>query len=202
MRWDKPADEETLNRTIRALEKNGIEVIVAENKEEAKKRVLKIIPKGSNVMQASSVTLEQTGITKEIDDSGNYISLRKLWRTENDAEKRHELRKDAALAPFMVGSVHAVTEDGKVLIASNSGSQIPGYAMNAQTVIWVVGTQKIVKDLDDAFKRLNEYTLPLEDEHMRKLYNVGSYPSKILIVQRENQPGRIKLIFIKENIGF
>ena len=202
MTWDKIADEDALERTAKALTENGIQVIIADNKEAAKKKALELIPEGSEVMQASSVTIEQTGIEKEIDESGNYIPLRKLIRAETDETKRQELRKHSALAQFMIGSVHAVTEDGKVLIASNSGSQIPGYAFDAQNVIWVVGTQKIVKDLDEAFKRLYEYTLPLENEHMQQLYKVNSNVSKILIVQKEIKPDRIKLVFVKENVGF
>ncbi len=103
----------------------------------------------------------------------------------------------------MVGSVHAVTENGQVVVASNTGSQLPAYAYGSQNVIWVVGTQKIVSDLDAAFNRINEYVLPLEADRARKAYGVeGSNVSKLLILNKEINPNRIKLIFVNENLGF
>ena len=95
-----------------------------------------------------------------------------------------------------------VTEDGKVLIASNSGSQLPGYAYGSSHVIWVVGTQKIVNNIDDGMKRIDQYVLPLESERAHKAYGVpGSFVSKLLIFNREN-PGRITMILVKQPLGF
>lgn len=103
---------------------------------------------------------------------------------------------------WVIGSVHAVTEDGAVFVASNSGSQLGAYAYGAQKVIWVIGTQKIVKNRDEAFRRLSEYSLPLEDERAQKAYGVHSGVSKILMVNKETQPGRITAILVKEKLGF
>jgi len=102
----------------------------------------------------------------------------------------------------MVGSVHAVTEDGTVVIASNTGSQLAGYAASAAHVIWVVGAQKIVPNLDEAMKRIREYTYPLEDERALQVYGMNSNISKLLIVHREVMPGRTTMIIVKENLGF
>jgi hypothetical protein len=108
-----------------------------------------------------------------------------------------------AVPEYMVGSVHAVTETGCVLIASNTGSQLAGYAASAEHVIWVVGTQKIVPDIDEAIKRVYEYTYPLEDLRAQEAYGgMHSNISKLLIVMREINPERTKLIFVKENLGF
>ena len=102
----------------------------------------------------------------------------------------------------MVGSVHAVTEDGKIVIASNSGSQLAPYAFSAAKVIWIVGTQKIVKNLDEAMKRIEEYTLKLEDERLMNVYGMHSSIRKVLTINSEIMPGRITLIFVKEVLGF
>ncbi len=99
--------------------------------------------------------------------------------------------------------MHAVTEDGKVLIASNSGSQLPAYAYGSGHVIWVVGAQKIVKNLDEGIKRIYEHSLPLESERARKAYGVpGSAVNKLLIINKEIIPGRITMILTKEKLGF
>ena len=201
MEWNKLATEEVLQKTIKALEARGFEVIVAENKEDAKKKALALIPEGSEVMHVTSRTLLEAGIAQALDE-GKYVSLRKMiMAVTNDAE-RLQLRKKSTSPEYGIGSVHAVTEDGQVVIASASGSQLPVYAYGATNVIWVVSTMKIVKNLDMAFRRINEYILPLESERVRKEYKMpGSSVNKILIMEKE-RPGRIKLIFVKEKLGF
>jgi L-lactate utilization protein LutC len=201
MEWTKLANDETIAKTSKALKDRGIDVIVVKNKEDAKKKVLEMIPQGSEVMQVSSTTMDEIGISKEI-ENGNYNSLRKMIMAVNDEAARLELRKKSSSPEYGLGSVHAVTEDGQVVIASRSGSQIPIYAYGATNLIWVVGTQKIVKNLDHAFKRIYEHSLVLEGERIGKVYGKpGSSIDKILIVEKE-RPGRITLIFVKEQLGF
>jgi hypothetical protein len=113
-----------------------------------------------------------------------------------------EMVKLGATPEYMVGSVHAVTEDGTVVIASNTGSQLAGYVASAAHVVWVVGVQKIVPNLDEAIKRIYEYTLPLEDERVLQAYGINSNVSKLLIVHKEVMPGRTTMILVKENLGF
>ena len=103
---------------------------------------------------------------------------------------------------YAAGSVHAVTEDGQVLIVSNTGSQLGPYASGAGNIIWVVGAQKIVKDLDEGLQRIYEYCLPREKVHMQQLYNTGTGVNKILIVNKEFRPNRITMIIVKEELGF
>lgn len=86
-------------------------------------------------------------------------------------------------------------------IASASGSQLPLYAASAKNVVWVVGAQKLVKDLDAAQRRLREHALPLEDARARKAYGVGSAINLQLVVNRA-QPGRITMVIVKESLGF
>ena len=121
----------------------------------------------------------------------------------NRETDHREMQRLGAAPEYVIGSVHAVTEDGKVIIASNTGSQLPGYAYSADHVIWVVGAQKIVKNVDEGIKRIYEYVLPLESERAHKAYGVeGSFVSKLLIMNREPNPNRIKIILIKEPAGY
>ena len=188
----------------KSLEKNNIKVIVAENSGEAKTKALELIPEGAEVMAASSVTLEQLGITKEINESGKYDAVKpKLMKMDRKTQAQ-EMQKLGAAPEYVIGSVHAVTTDGKVIIASNTGSQLPGYAYGASHVIWVVSTKKIVKDLEEGLKRIHDYTLPQEDARMKKIYGpqVASAVRKLLIVSSELNRDRITLIFVKEDLGF
>ena len=200
--WDRLADEETLNRTIEALKNNGMTSIVANNKEEAKETILELIPKGAEIMTMTSQTLEAIGVLPILNESGDYNSLKTRFMSMDRATQGAEMQKLGASPEWVIGSVHAVTEEGHAFIASATGSQLPAYAYGSAHVIWVVGTQKIVKDDHDAMKRIKEHTFPLEDARARKVYGMGSSISKVLTMNKEFQPGRITIVFVKENLGF
>jgi L-lactate utilization protein LutC len=204
--FGKLATDESINKAKNALEKNGIEVLVLENGEEAKEKVLKIIPEGAEIMNMSSVTIDALGLAKEINDppagGGKYNSVRKKFAAMDRKTQNLEMQKLGAAPEWAIGSVHAITEDGKVVIASATGSQLPAYAYGSSRVIWVVGAQKIVKDLDEAMKRVYEYVLPLESQRAMKAYGKPSGVNKLLILNKEVSPNRITMIIVKEKLGF
>ena len=196
------ASDEQIARAKKSLEANGIQVLIAKNGEEAKRLFFEMVPNGSEIYLGASVTLEKLGITEEVDKSGHYDALRPRMFAMNRQTQGREIRKLVGSPDFAAGSVHAVTEDGQVLIASNTGSQLGPYATSAGKVIWVVGAQKIVKDLNEGLKRIEEYCLPLEEVHMQQLYKVSTNVSKILIIRREIRPNRVTMIIVKEEIGY
>ena len=200
--YAKQATDEKIERTSKALEANGIQTLIAETGADAKRLFLELIPEGSEVFLSSSVTLEQLGIVADVDQSGKFDAVRPRMYAMNRETQGREIRKLIAAPDFAAGSVHAVTEDGHVLIASATGSQLGPYASGAGRVIWVVGAQKIVKDLNDGFRRIQEHVVPLEEEHMQQLYKVGTVVNEMLIVNRATRPGRITLILVKEELGF
>jgi hypothetical protein len=196
------ANDEQIERTAKALEANNIHTLIAENGEEAKRLFFELIPKGSEVFLGASVTLETLGIKDEIDKLGRYDAIRPKMFAMNRETQAREIRKLGGAPDYAAGSVHAVTEGGQVLIASNTGSQLGPYASGAGKVIWVVGAQKIVKDLNEALRRIHEYCYPLEEVHMQQLYGVGTNINKVLIVNHELRPNRITMIIVKEELGF
>ena len=200
--YAKQATGEKIERTSKALEANGIQTLIAETGADAKRLFLELIPEGSEVFLSSSVTLEQLGIVADVDQSGKFDAVRPRMYAMNRETQGREIRKLIAAPDFAAGSVHAVTEDGHVLIASATGSQLGPYASGAGRVIWVVGAQKIVKDLNDGLRRLNEHVVPLEEEHMQQLYKVSTAVNEMLIVNRATRPGRITMILVKEELGF
>ena len=202
MAWDQIPTDEIINKTAKALESNGIKTIVVENGKKAKEEVLKLIPKDSQVMTVTSTTAQQIGLDRAIDESTKFVSLRKKIMALPQSEQRAQIRRINSAPDYVVGSVHAVTEDDKIVIASNSGSQLAPYVFSAVHVIWVVGAQKIVRNLDEAMKRVEEYTFKLEDERLMNAYGMHSGIRKLLIINSEVMPGRITLIFVKEKLGF
>jgi hypothetical protein len=196
------ASDQQIERCRQALKENGFEAELANTGVEAKEKVLSIIPEGAEVFTMSSQTLEQISLAEAINNSGKYQSVRnKLYKMDRTTQGR-EMAKLGAAPDWVVASVHAVTEDGHLLIASNTGSQLSAEAYAGGKVIFVVGTQKIVKDTQEGLRRIYEYCLPLEDERARKVYGMGSNVSKILIINKEVIPQRITVILVKEKLGF
>ena len=196
------ADGKSLQKTVQSLKKHNIKAIIVKSGQEAKEKTLALIEKGATVMTATSTTAQQIGLDSAIDESKDFVSLRKKITSLPQSEQRTQARRMNSAPDFVIGSVHAVTEDGKVVIASNSGSQLAPYAFSASKVIWVVGAQKIVKNLEQALKRIEEYTFKLEDNRMMQTYGMHSGIRKLLIVNSEIVPNRITLILIKEKLGF
>jgi L-lactate utilization protein LutC len=196
------ASDAQIERTVQSLEANNIHAIVAENGADAMKRLLEILPANVEVFTSNSATLNTLGITEAINKSGHYDSVRAKLGMMDPKTQNREMQKMGATPEYMIGSVHAVTETGSVIIASLTGSQLAGYVAAAAHVIWVVGTQKIVPTLEDGLKRVEEYTLPLEDARAFKAYGIHSGIYKLLIVHKEFMPGRTTMILAKENLGF
>ena len=197
----KLASDEQIERAARALEANGIHTLVAANGEAAKKMVFDLLPEGAEVFTATSLTLEKLGILAGIEKLARYDSVRARLSKMDDKTQHREMVKLGATPEYVLGSVHAVTEDGSVLIASMSGSQLAPYTAAAANVIWVVGAQKVVKDFAEGMRRIEEYAFPLEDQRVLQ-YGIHSGVNKVLIVNKEISPGRITLIIVKERLGF
>ncbi len=201
-RFGTVADEASVNRTVAALEANGIIVLRAPDAAAAKRIVLDLIPDGSQVHHGASQTLDVVGIADEIDKSGRYDPLRpRIWGMDRKTEG-DEIRRIGAAPDVMLGSVHAVTETGSLLAASMSGSQLGPYVSGAGRVILVVGTQKIVSDLEEGLRRINEYAWRLEDARAQAAYGIHSAVNKVVIINREITPGRITVVLVDEVLGF
>jgi hypothetical protein len=134
-------------------------------------------------------------------ESGRYDAIRpKLYAMDRKTQGR-EIRKISATPDVMLGSVQAVTREGALVTASYSGSQIGPYAMAAGRVILVVGSQKIVPDLDTALRRVRETVLPYEDERLRAQMGRGTHLAKLLVTFMEPLPGRTTVVLVREPVG-
>jgi L-lactate utilization protein LutC len=202
MEFSHVASDAQIAKTAEALTTNGLQTFVVANAEEAKKQVFGLLSEGAEVFTVTSRTLDQIGVAAEIDASTTYKNVRNQL-VELDQEGQENAKRQLGAAPeVVIGSVHAVTEQGQVIIASMSGSQLAPAVSGAGKVIWVIGAQKIVSNLDEGIRRINEYTLPLEDERALNVYGVNSSVNKLLIVNREIFPGRVSVIIVKESLGF
>jgi LUD domain len=205
--WNAVSEKATIARSIAALKENGIDAELVSSAIEAKARVLEIIPSGAEVMTMSSRTLEETGIADAINGSGKYDSVKNKLNAMDRAKHNREMQRMGAAPEWTVSSAHAVTEDGHILIASMTGSQMAGEAGGSDHVIYVVGANKLVKNIDEGMKRIKEHVLPLESERVKVAYGLpGSKMNKVLIVNGEKlawpSPVRSQVIFVNQKLGF
>ena len=195
------ASAEQIQRTAQALEANGMHTTITNTGDEARQIVLSLLVEGAEIFTALSKTLDTIGLTAEIERSGHFNSLRPKLVELHQQNRTGEMRKLGASPDFVIGSVHAITEQGQVLVASGTGSQLGPYAYSAGHVIWVVGAQKIVRNLDEGWRRIQEYAYPLEDARARQVYGYPSRVNKVLLINGD-RPERISVVLVKENLGF
>ena len=200
--FTRVADAATLRRVAAALTANRIEAEVVATPEAARDRVLALIPAGAAVLTATSRTLDASGITSELEESGRYRALRPVYLAMDRATQGDEIRRIRSAPDWIVGSVHAVTLGGELVIASQTGSQLAPYVYGAAHVIWVVGAQKVVTDLAEGLRRIQEHAFPLEDRRSREAYGTPSGVNKLLVVNAEARPGRSRAILVEREIGF
>jgi acyl-CoA hydrolase len=194
-------DEQALASTVTALEEHGFSVEVVDDLDGARKAVMTRIPQGSSVMTNTSVTLAETGIADAINEGGHYDSARNRMFALDFATQAQEMKAIGGQPDYALGSVHAVTRDGTLVIASASGSQLASYAWGAANVILVAGAQKLVPTLEAARERIYQHSLVLEDARAVAAYGQHSSVGKILEIHQE-LPGRIHIVLVRQVVGF
>jgi LUD domain len=198
----EPATAAALGRAADALTAHGFTVEILEDAAAARARVRELIPEGASVFTGASETLRLSGIDEDVNASGRYDAIRPRGLAMDRATQADEMRRMFATPDYALGSVAAVTETGSVVIASGTGSQLPGYAGAAAHAIWIVGAQKVVPDMATALRRLEEHCLPLETARSLRVYGVPSAVNKLLILNAELVPGRGTVLLLREPIGF
>ncbi len=205
MSYTDLATTDQLNATVVTLTANGFLPAIIATKEEALKKIKTLIPPNASVMNGASKTLEEIGFIDYLKAGQHgWKNLHADILAETDKAKQGDLRKQALLADFYLGSVHALTETGEMVIASNTGSQLPHLVFTSPNLILVVGAQKIVPDMGTAFDRLTTHVVPLENARMQATRGVNTQNSKTLILHKENpMMGRkVHVLIVKESLGF
>jgi LUD domain len=196
-----PASDAQVDSLAANLRDRNFEVVIVTSAAEVKDAVMERISVGAQVHSGKSKTLEDAGIFKELMESERYDFIRRRTQKMDRATQGDEIRRLSAAPDVMLGSVQAVTEAGQLVVTSASGSQIGPYASGAGKLILVVGSQKIVPDLDTAFHRIQEYVFPWEDARLREQMGIGTAITRTLIIERDFRPGRTTIILVREPIG-
>lgn len=198
----EPAPVQRLERAAAALTAKNFRAEILADAAAARARIKDLIPAGASVFTGASETLRLSGIDEDLNNSGRYDSAKARSHALDRVRDVREIWRLIATPDVIVGSVHAVTETGSLVIASASGSQLPGYAGAAGHRIWVVGAQKVVPDLTTALRRVEEHCLPLENARAQAIYGQPSAINRLLILNAEPQPGHGTVLLLREAIGF
>jgi hypothetical protein len=190
-----------LERVASILRSNKIDTTIVDTAEEARAAVLGMIPEGAEVHSGKSRTLEDTGLYHELTETGRYDAVRPKMFAMDRATQGREIRKLIASPDYMVGSVAAVTEDGALVAASATGSQLGAYAAGGGRVILVIGSQKIVPDLDAALRRIRDVVYPWENAQVQAKLGVDTILTKVLILYGEWTAGRTSVVLVRERVG-
>jgi L-lactate utilization protein LutB len=208
-------DPSLLARLTTELPRRGIEVVRAETKDAAREAVLGLIPPGATVMAGSSLTLDAIGLTDRL-KGGPYRYLREDVRSIDDPDRRYELRRQSVVADYFLGGINALAATGEILNIDSSGSRVAGYAYGGRKVIMVCGLNKVVPTLADALDRIRTVAAVQEARRVGRTppcthdgvcHNYECYPpqrqcGKILIIEKENVPGRITVVLVEESLGY
>ena len=198
----RPADEAAILRTVAALQFRNVEAVVAEDGDDARQKLIAMIPDGAEVFKSTSETLDTIGYSDYFNQTDRYKNLNREMAAETDREQQRELRRLASVAEYYIGSVHAVAETGEVIVASGSGSQLGAYVYGAKQVVWVVGVQKICPNLTEAIARVRGFSVERHHQWAEESGRTAGPMGKLMIFENEQAPGRIRMVLIKEAVGW
>lgn len=194
-----------MERTVAGLAARNIEAIVVADGAAALEKIKELVPAGASVMNGASKTLEQIGFIDYLKGGAHgWRNLHAEILAESDPETQARLRRESVLSDYYLGSVHALAEDGQIVVASNTGSQLPHLVYTSPNIVLVVSTKKIASSLEEALQRLEEYVVPLEDARMMEAYQAHTKESKLLVIKHEPEflGRRFRVILVGESLGY
>lgn len=204
--------KETLaHRVIDSLEKNNMTGFYIKTGEEARERVLSLIPVGSKVGYGGSLSLDQIGV-KDVLRAGNYhlIDRHKPQLTQ---EEKDDLRKESLFADVFLMSTNAVTMDGKLVNIDGIGNRVAALIFGPSKVIVVAGINKVVPDMEAARQRIRNYVAPIHARRLGLPLPCGEtgkcidcrsplrFCNAVVTIEHQLQKDRITVIIVGEDLG-
>ena len=196
---------------VRALEAKGYKATYVPSREAALEEVLKLIPQGVSVGVPGSVTIREIGAMEKLKERG--CTVYQHWDTGLSPEENKQARADEVSSDYFLTSTNAITRGGLMVNIDGTGNRLSAMAWGRNTLIFVVGVNKVVSDLNAAIKRsrsstsANSIRLNLDTPCAKTGYCVDcDTPSRIcrlvLILERA-VPGReTHVIMVGEDLGF
>ncbi|KAF8952471.1 hypothetical protein CPC16_010154 [Podila verticillata] len=190
--FSKPASAERVNAAKAGLEKNGFKVHVVNTRADAFETLKSLIP--------------AIGFISYIKGQTPWDNVHGTILAEKDAGKQAELRRKlGSTVDYYLTSVAAITEDGKLVHGDLSGSKVEGVAFGAGKIIVIAGSNKIVKDETEAFKRLHEHAWALESARVRIAYGLpASAVTNMSVINQANpfNKDRLHVVIVNDALGY
>lgn len=198
-------------QVIKNLKSRNIDAYFAQDKEEALKKALEIIPQESSVSWGGSISIESIGL-KEVVKKGNYKVLDREKATT--LEEKHEIMHQALSSDFFLTSCNAISEEGILVNIDGIANRLAAICYGPKHVLMIVGINKVVKSVEDAISRARNIAAPINaqrfdiDTPCKKTgccYDCKSPDTiccQLLITRYSKIKGRIILILVDDNIGY
>ncbi|KAG0046648.1 hypothetical protein BGZ83_008204 [Gryganskiella cystojenkinii] len=206
--YRRPASDARIAKTKAALEKKGFKVHVVEDRAQAFDKVKSLIPNGASLNTAHSTTLEEISFVNYlIDGKHPWNNIKGTIMAEKDKIKQAVLRRTLGTTPdVFLTSMCAITEQGELAHGDNSGTKVGGVEYGAGKVIVVAGSNKIVKDEAEAWKRVTDFCLPAVSAYGRKVFKQPeTYITNYQVIRQANPisaPDRLEVVLVKESLGY
>ena len=200
-----------VREVLQSLIKNRFEALYVSSREEAREKILAMIPTGASVGYGGSLTLDELGI-KDVLKKGNYQFIDR-GRSETSAEELFKLRRESLLSDVFLCSTNALTKDGKLVNIDGIGNRLAALTFGPKKVIVVAGLNKVVADVEEGLKRIRNSVAPL---HARRrgwkvpCANTGTCMDcrsadricgTITITEFQREKGRLTVILVGESLG-
>jgi len=168
-------------KAITNLKKNGFDAVYAADCDEARKIILEIIPEGSIIGSADSVTLDQIGLFDSVHTRKPAEVLQPLLHNEEgnlvlSIEELVAMQRRVLTSDVYICGANAITLDGKLVSTDGVGNRVAPMIFGPQRTIIVVGANKIVPDVEAARERIRRVCAPMNvKRHIEKHNLHGIY---------------------------
>jgi len=203
--------ENVANTIIKNLSKRQIEGYYCKDKESAVKKALELIPKEASVSWGGSMTLTETGLMDAI-KNGEYKLIDRDAAT--NLEEQRKIYGEICMSDVFLMSTNAITLDGELINIDGRGNRVAFLCYGPQSVVILVGMNKVVTDVESGLKRVRDIASPPNTVRLNKktpcaitgkcedCYSPDCICGQIVVTRRSGVPSRIKIILIGEELGY
>ncbi len=197
---------------ISAIEKRNMTAYYCENKEACLQKVLEILPEGCSIAWGGSESIKEAGIPDAVKESGKYTVYDRAKYLSPRQVK--EFNKLAFSSDYYFMSSNAITLDGMLMNIDGNGNRVANLIFGPEHVIVVVGMNKVVPSIEDAYDRIRNIASPPNTIRLRKntpcsklgkcgdCYSDDCICNQIVITRRSREKERIIVLLVNDNLGF
>lgn len=201
-----------IEQTMDQLRHNRMQATCVETREEALALVVSLLKEGDIVGVGGSVTLDEIGLIPKLREMPIHFLDR--YAPNLTPEEIMGLHRALATSDVFVSSANAITLDGALYLLDATGNRASAVAFGPKQVIIVAGTNKIVKDIDEAYDRVKRIAAPLNNKRLKKnnpcvvtgVCSDCSSAERIcnidVTIRRSGPKNRIHVILVKESLGY